>query len=89
MQLQQRQQTGVLLHQPPLSSVLADDPATAANRAAWERLARWERPGYGRSLGEVLVSEGLSAHHWLAILVGSMAVYGVVEVEKSILRRRK
>lgn len=37
----------------------------------------------------VLVSEGLAAHHWLAILVGSMAVYGVVEVEKSILRRKR
>ena len=37
----------------------------------------------------VLVSEGLAARHWLAILVGSMAVYGVVEVEKSILRRRR
>lgn len=32
-------------------------------------LARWERPGYGRSLGEVLVSEGL-AGHFVALVLG-------------------
>lgn len=29
---------------PLLVPTRPDDPATAANRAAWERLARWERP---------------------------------------------
>lgn len=33
-------------------------------------LARWERPGYGRSLGEVLVSEGLAGHFVASVLGG-------------------
>ena len=35
-------------------------------------LARWERPGYGRSLGEVLVSEGLAGHFVASVLGGPL-----------------
>lgn len=34
-------------------------------------LARWEGPGYGRSLGEALVSEGLAGHFVLQVLGGA------------------
>jgi hypothetical protein len=35
-------------------------------------LTRWERPGYGRSLGEVLVSEGLAGHFVTRVLGGPL-----------------
>ncbi|MFD2813587.1 DUF2268 domain-containing putative Zn-dependent protease [Paracoccus aerius] len=33
-------------------------------------LLRWNGPGYGRSLGEALVSEGLAGHFVLQVLGG-------------------
>lgn len=56
-----------------------DNPAFPANEnASFERMvahelhhaARWDGPGYGRSLGEALVSEGLAGHFVLELFGG-------------------
>ncbi|QJQ93993.1 MULTISPECIES: cation-transporting P-type ATPase [Halomonadaceae] len=36
----------------------------------------------------IFESDALSAMHWLAILIGSLAIYLIVELEKAILRRK-
>jgi uncharacterized protein YjaZ len=57
-----------------------DSAALAANcNASLERMfvhelhhiARWDGPGYGRTLGEVLVTEGLAGHFVIEIFGGS------------------
>lgn len=37
----------------------------------FHHLIRWDGPGYGRSLGEVLVSEGMAGHFVLQVLGGA------------------
>lgn len=48
------------------------DPALLVRRLVHEmhHLIRWDGPGYGRSLGEALVSEGLAGHFVLQLLGG-------------------
>ena len=48
----------------------APDPVIRRMVRELHHLARWERPGYGRSLGEVLVSEGLAGHFVLQVMGG-------------------
>lgn len=50
-------------------------------------LLRWEGPGYGRSLGEVLVSEGLAGHFLTQVLGGAPDAWDAVRPGPGCLRQ--
>lgn len=50
-------------------------------------LARWEGPGYGRSLGEALVSEGLAGHFVTEILGGPADPWDQVRPGAGVLKQ--
>lgn len=50
-------------------------------------LARWEGPGYGRSLGEALVSEGLAGHFVLQVLGGPPDPWDQVRPGTGVLKQ--
>lgn len=50
-------------------------------------LVRWDGPGYGKSLGEALVSEGLAGHFVLQVLGGSPDPWDAVAPSESLVRQ--
>ncbi|WP_207099933.1 DUF2268 domain-containing putative Zn-dependent protease [Paracoccus shandongensis] len=50
-------------------------------------LVRWEGPGYGRSLGEALVSEGLAGHFVLQVMGGQPDPIDTVRPAQGTLRQ--
>ncbi|WEF24290.1 DUF2268 domain-containing putative Zn-dependent protease [Paracoccus sp. S3-43] len=50
-------------------------------------LVRWDGPGYGRSLGEVLVSEGLAGHFVLQVLGGQPDAVDAVRPAAGAMRQ--
>lgn len=50
-------------------------------------LIRWDGPGYGKSLGEALVSEGLAGHFVLQVLGGPPDPWDAVAPSAGLLRR--
>lgn len=50
-------------------------------------LVRWEGPGYGRSLGEAVVSEGLAGHFVLQVLGGQPDSIDAVRPAQGTLRQ--
>ncbi|TKW66427.1 MAG: peptidase [Paracoccus denitrificans] len=50
-------------------------------------LLRWDGPGYGKSLGEALVSEGLAGHFVLQVLGGSPDPWDAVNPSDGVARR--
>lgn len=50
-------------------------------------LLRWERPGYGRSLGEVLVSEGLAGHFVGRVLGGPLDPWDASTLPSGLAKR--
>ncbi|RJK98796.1 peptidase [Paracoccus aestuarii] len=50
-------------------------------------LARWEGPGYGRSLGEALVTEGLAGHFVLQVLGGPADPWDQVRPGTGVLKQ--
>ena len=50
-------------------------------------LIRWDGPGYGKSLGEALVSEGLAGHFVLQVLGGAPDPWDLVAPSEGLMRR--
>ena len=50
-------------------------------------LIRWERPGYGRSLGEALVSEGLAGHFVTQVLGGQSDPWDAMRPSSGVARQ--
>lgn len=50
-------------------------------------LIRWDGPGYGKSLGEALVSEGLAGHFVLQVLGGTPDPWDAVNPSEGLTRR--
>lgn len=50
-------------------------------------LIRWDGPGYGKSLGEALVSEGLAGHFVLHVLGGPPDPWDAVAPSDGLMRR--
>ncbi len=50
-------------------------------------LIRWDGPGYGKSLGEALVSEGLAGHFVLQVLGGAPDPWDAVAPSDALVRR--
>lgn len=50
-------------------------------------LIRWDGPGYGRSLGEALVSEGLAGHFVLQVLGGQPDPWDAVQPAPGLARQ--
>lgn len=50
-------------------------------------LIRWDGPGYGKSLGEALVSEGLAGHFVLQVLGGTPDPWDAVNPSDGLARR--
>lgn len=54
---------------------------------ALHHLARWDGPGYGRSLGEVLASEGLAGHFVTRVLGGAPDPWDATALPSGLARR--
>ena len=65
------------------------DPALLTRTLVHEmhHLIRWEGPGYGRSLGEALVSEGLAGHFVAELLGGPPDPWDRVAPTEVVLKR--
>ncbi|MDQ1900870.1 DUF2268 domain-containing putative Zn-dependent protease [Paracoccus sp. WLY502] len=65
------------------------DPAhfTRALVRQMAHLVRWEGPGYGKSLGEALVSEGVAGHFVLQVLGGQADALDSVRPAQGTLRQ--
>ncbi|MFV0408135.1 MAG: DUF2268 domain-containing putative Zn-dependent protease [Paracoccus sp. (in: a-proteobacteria)] len=50
-------------------------------------LIRWDGPGYGKSLGEALVSEGLAGHFVLQVLGGAADPWDAVTPSEGLVRQ--
>lgn len=50
-------------------------------------LIRWDGPGYGKSLGDALISEGLAGHFVLQVLGGSPDPWDAVQPAPGLARR--
>lgn len=50
-------------------------------------LLRWDQPGYGKSLGEALVSEGLAGHFVMQVLGGECDPWDAVTPSPDVTRR--
>lgn len=53
----------------------------------FHHLIRWDGPGYGKSLGEALVSEGLAGHFVLQVLGGKPDPWDAVNPSQGLARR--
>lgn len=53
----------------------------------FHHLIRWDGPGYGKSLGEALVSEGLAGHFVLHVLGGAPDPWDAVAPSDGLMRR--
>lgn len=53
----------------------------------FHHLLRWDGPGYGKSLGEALVSEGLAGHFVIEVLGGPPDPWDAVTPSAAALRR--
>lgn len=53
----------------------------------FHHLLRWDGPGYGKTLGEALVSEGLAGHFVLQVLGGKPDPWDAVNPSEGLARR--
>lgn len=65
----------------------APDPFIRTLVHELHHLLRWDGPGYGKSLGEALVSEGLAGHFVLQVLGGAPDPWDAVAPSEGLMRR--